>query len=104
MKQSEIIKLSSTYNTNGFTFDEVKRIGDVCHYVSQVGCSKDEKTVEIHEVFYIQKIPERQLRKYFYRAHEAVPNNEKFGYYGWSFTDRTSATRKFNELTNTFSK
>jgi len=90
-------RLGEDYGANGYTFELVKRTGDICHYLS-LSASSPERRIEIHEVFNVKKLKATKIFGRSLPDREGLPNNEDFGHIAWSYTNRKQAERKFDDM------
>lgn len=88
-------ELSKQYRKYGYTFDQVKREGDVCIY-----SQKNEESGKIvgYEVFEIQKKQAFEMNGHSYEASEAVPNSAKWGECAFTSGNLAAAEIRFKFL------
>ena len=85
--------LATLFRSDGFEFRQLERVGRVAVFEKRKG----EPNIS-YEVVRIRQVPETTMFGRTVPAHEALPCNEQWGLYGWTYHDKTAAFRKFREL------
>ena len=83
--------LPTTYNKNGFTFNQVNREGDVAIY-EQIMPETGKRIA--YEVFEVLKKPPVTINGIDIPERETCPGNEQWGNHGFTVYDLTSAKEK----------
>jgi len=82
------------YKRNGFTFNQVDRVGDIAYFV---GVGKEGETT--HEVIVVQSHDGREINGVSYPPAEYPPSNEQWGRKGWTFSTPLQARIAFDQMT-----
>jgi len=88
-------QLPTTYNKNGFTFNQVFRESDVAIY-EQIMPETGKRIA--YEVFEVQKKEAFSLNGYDYPAKEAVPSTTQWGQTAFTVFDLSRAKQRQAEL------
>ena len=87
--------LPLNFKRAGFTFDQLRRMGDV---VLLAKSKPHSSTRSSYEVCRVRRCPERTIAGKIIPAHESLPPDEAWGTYGWTHTSLDSAMAKFAQL------
>lgn len=87
--------LPTTYNKNGFTFNQVDREGDVAIY-EQIMPELSKRVA--YEVFEVLKKPAATINGVDIPERESCPGNEQWGNYGFTVYDLSKAKQKQAEI------
>ena len=82
------------FRSGGFSFKLLKRYGDI----ALLRKTKPGLGFESFEVVIIQRHQSFEIKGKLIPAGEHFPRSEQWGSAGWSYRDRPSAERKFNQL------
>ena len=82
------------YKRNGFTFNQVDRIGNIAYFI---GVGKEGETT--HEVIEVQSHNGREIGGIDYPPAEYPPSNEQWGRKGWTYSTPLQARIAFDQLT-----
>ena len=83
---------------SGFDFVILQRDGDVVLVSKSKPMESCNGTLTVFEVAIVQKLPAYEIAGNRIEAHEAMPGNEQWGVSGWSFLNKGSAIKQFNNL------
>ncbi len=89
-----MIAIPQNFCNAGFDFRQLERIGQVAVLEKR----KSDRNVGF-EVVRIRQVPESVMFGRTIKAHESMPSSEQWGLYGWTYSDKATALRKFLELT-----
>ena len=92
--QRDMKILPTTFRSDGFDFELLKRDGDIALFRK----TKPRLRFESLEVVVIQRHETFEIEGKLIPASEHLPRSEQWGSAGWSYRDRPSAERKFNQL------
>lgn len=88
--------LEKTINRGIFTYEQVERTEEKAIYSQRI---TETGTLVGHEVFYINKYPEREIMGNVIAAHEGLPGDNQFGVTAWSVgRDLDRAMRRYADL------
>ena len=88
--QRDMKILPTTFRSDGFYFELLKRDGDIALFrKTKLGFS-----FETFEVVLVQHHKERIIAGKSIEGGEAMPSSEQWGSKGWTFSEKTSAKRK----------
>ena len=86
--------LPTAFRSGGFDFKLLARDGDIALFRK----TKPVFGFESFEVVVIQRHETFEIEGKLIPASEHLPRSEQWGSAGWSYRDRPSAERKFNQL------
>ena len=86
--------LPTTFRSDGFDFALLKRYGDI----ALLRKTKPRLRFESLEVVVIQRHNTFEIKGKLIPASEHLPSSGQWGVKGWTYSDRLSADRKFNQL------
>ena len=84
----------ATFRSDGFDFELLKRDGDIALFRK----TKPGLGFESFEVVVIQRHETFEIEGKLIPASEHLPRSEQWGIKGWTYSDRLSADRRFNQL------
>ena len=87
-------KLPAVFRSGGFDFKLLARDGDIALFRK----TKPRLRFESLEVVIIQRHETFEIEGKLIPAGEHLPSSEQWGVKGWTYSDRLSADRKFNQL------
>ena len=87
-------KLPAVFRSGGFDFKLLARDGDIALFRK----TKPRLRFESLEVVIIQRHETFEIEGKLIPAGEHLPSSEQWGIKGWTYSDRLSADRKFNQL------
>lgn len=94
--------LDKTITKSIFTYNQLQRNDNVALYEQRL---TETGTLIGHEVFFINKYPEREIMGNVINAHEALPGDNQFGVSAWSVgRDIDRAWDKYNEKCHEFER
>ena len=82
------------FRSGGFSFKLLKRYGDI----ALLRKTKPGLGFESFEVVIIQRHQSFEIKGKLIPAGEHLPSSGQWGVKGWTYSDRLSADRKFNQL------
>ena len=89
-------KLPAVFRSGGFDFKLLARDGDIALFRK----TKPRLRFESLEVVIIQRHETFKIEGKLIPAGEHLPSSEQWGSKGWTFSDKTSAERKAEELSH----
>lgn len=90
------IPLKPAFTERGFTYERIRRDGDLAVYRARRDNWPDEDNT--YEVIRIQFYPDREIGGKEIGAAEAYPPASRWGQHGWSFREMSSALDKYHDL------
>ena len=89
----KIKKLATEFNKFGFTYNQIKRSGNVAIF-EQI---KDDKILA-YEVVVIRAHEGYEIAGNVMEPAEFMPRSEDWGTFGWTLTNESDAHKRFNEV------
>lgn len=86
--------LQTRFTHDGFDTRQLRRTGTVALFAK----SKARHSSESFEVVIVQQHPAKTFFGKEFPARESMPPTESWGRLGWTFTDRSAAETRFNQL------
>jgi hypothetical protein len=96
--QRDIKILPTTFRSDGFDFELVKRDGDIALFRK----TKPGFGFESFEVALIQRHDTLEIKGKLIPAGEHLPRSEQWGIKGWTYSDRLSAERLPSKLSRSW--
>jgi hypothetical protein len=87
-------RLPTTFRSGGFSFKILRRDGDIALFRK----TKPGLGFESFEVVVIQRHETFEIKGKLIPAGEHLSRSEQWGIKGWTYSDRLSADRRFNQL------
>ncbi len=87
--------LPINFTHKGFIYKQIKRQNYTVIYQKY---KENDKNKEHFEVVYIFRHPKREIAGVEIEAKEAMPSDEQWGTYGFSYSNLNDAMKKFDEL------
>lgn len=87
--------LPTTVKKGIFVYEQLDRNDNFAVFTQRIA---DLGTIVSHEVFRINRYPDREIHGTFVEAHEAMPGDNQFGVSAWSIRDKDKALARFREL------